>query len=191
MGSRASPRAADFSDQAAAHFSDPESSRKLFMPTAFRSNNNIGYRYEDEAEAFPPVDPRMQPFGNFVLVQIRQPKINTQGGIVIPDDSRQTELDNCQVAKVVAVGPLAFCHRESGQPWPEGAWCKIGDYVRVPKYQGDRRRLAYKRMAFEFDDMAKRQFEVEDHAEFVLLKDIALLGRFDDVAAALAERAYL
>jgi hypothetical protein len=23
-------------------------------------------------------------------------------------------------------------------PWPEGSWCTPGDYVRVPKYGGDR-----------------------------------------------------
>ena len=36
------------------------------------------------------------------------------------------------------MGALAFCKRDSMEPWPEGAWCKIGDFIRVPKWGGDR-----------------------------------------------------
>ena len=24
------------------------------------------------------------------------------------------------------------------EPWPEGSWCEVGDYIRVPKWGGDR-----------------------------------------------------
>jgi hypothetical protein len=42
------------------------------------------------------------------------------------------------VAKVIEVGPLAFKHRDTMVAWPEGAWCSAGDYIRVPKWGGDR-----------------------------------------------------
>jgi hypothetical protein len=42
------------------------------------------------------------------------------------------------VAKVIDIGPLAFRHRDTMQGWPEGSWVEIGDYVRVPKWGGDR-----------------------------------------------------
>ena len=42
------------------------------------------------------------------------------------------------IGKVVAVGPLAFKNRDTMQPWIEGTWAEVGDYVRVPKWGGDR-----------------------------------------------------
>jgi co-chaperonin GroES (HSP10) len=92
-------------------------------------------------EAFPDVDPGMRPLGSRVLVQIRSIPDNlvTEGGIIIPDhDTKDAEKWNCQVAKVVAIGPVAFRNRSTLEPWPEGAWTKVGQYVRVPKYGGDR-----------------------------------------------------
>ena len=90
------------------------------------------------AEAFPVADPGVQPFGSRVLVQIRTPKSKTASGIIIDSGSRDTEKWNTQVARVVSVGPLAFKNRNTQAPWPEGAWCAQGDFVRVPKYGGDR-----------------------------------------------------
>lgn len=95
-------------------------------------------QYDSLEEAFPEADPGLEPFGTDVLVQIRTPKKRTKGGLYLPEESRETDLWNMQVAKVVKMGPVAFCNRETLQPWPEGAWCRIGDYVRVPKYGGDR-----------------------------------------------------
>ena len=42
------------------------------------------------------------------------------------------------VARVIAIGPLAFKKRDTMEPWPEGSWCEVGDYLRVPKWGGDR-----------------------------------------------------
>lgn len=89
-------------------------------------------------EAFPSADPGITPFGSRVLVQIRTPKSKTASGIIIDNGSRDTEKWNTQVARVVAVGELAFKNRNTMAPWPEGSWCSADDYVRVPKYGGDR-----------------------------------------------------
>jgi len=89
-------------------------------------------------EAFPAIDAGLKPLGSSVLVQIKQPVKKTKSGIHLPDAEKSAERDNTQVAKVIAMGPLAFCNRATQQPWPEGAWVKIGDFVRVPKYGGDR-----------------------------------------------------
>lgn len=96
--------------------------------------------YDENAmlEAFPEVDPGVVPFGSRVLVQIRTPKKMSSGGILLDSGTQDTEKWNTQVAKVVKHGPLAFCNRDKMTPWPEGAWCKPGDFVRVPKYGGDR-----------------------------------------------------
>lgn len=89
-------------------------------------------------EAFPEVSPGIQPFGSRVLVQIRTPKTKTASGIIIDPGSRDTERWNTQIAKVISVGPLAFKNRNTMESWPEGEWCKPGEYVRVAKYGGDR-----------------------------------------------------
>ena len=90
------------------------------------------------AEAFPVADPGIQPFGSRVLIQIRTPKKKSAGGIIIDIGSQDTEKWNTQIGKVIALGPLAFKNRNDMQTWPEGEWCKAGEYVRVAKYGGDR-----------------------------------------------------
>ena len=90
-------------------------------------------------EAFPAVDPGAVPVGGRVLVQWRQTrKTVTASGIVLVEETKETEKWNNQVAKVIAVGPLAFKKRDTLDPWPEGNWVEVGDYVRMPKWGGDR-----------------------------------------------------
>lgn len=100
--------------------------------------NKIEFGYDSVDEAFPQIDPGVTPFGSRVLVQIRTPKKKTRGGIILTEEARETEIYNTQVAKVIGVGALAFRNRNTMEPWPEGTWCEVGDFVRVPRYGGDR-----------------------------------------------------
>ena len=100
--------------------------------------NKIEFDYSSLDDAFPPCDPGVQPFGSRVMVQVRTPKKKTKGGIILTSDVRETELWNTQVAKVIAKGSLSFKNRNTLELWPEGSWCEVGDYVRVPRYGGDR-----------------------------------------------------
>jgi co-chaperonin GroES (HSP10) len=91
------------------------------------------------AWAFPSVDPGAKPLGGRILVQLRRTKKKTSGsGIILVEETKETEKWQNMVAKVIHVGPLAFKHRDSMQSWPEGSWCQLGDFVRVPKWGGDR-----------------------------------------------------
>jgi len=101
-------------------------------------HNTVEFGYVDLAEAFPACDPGVEPLGSRVLLQVRQAKRKTKGGIILTDDVRDTETYNTQVGKVLRCGPLAFRNRNTGAPWPEGSWCEPGDFVRMPKYGGDR-----------------------------------------------------
>ncbi len=114
------------------------------------------------AEAFPAADAGIQPFGSRVLVQIRTPKRRSAGGIIIDSGSRDTEKWNTQVAKVISVGPLAFKNRNTMESWPEGQWCKVGDFVRVAKYGGDRWEVP---------------LENGDSAMFVIFNDLDIIGQ--------------
>lgn len=89
-------------------------------------------------QAFPAADPGVKPLGSRILVQIRTPEAKSKGGIILTDSDKDTQMWNTAVAKVVDVGPLAFHNRNTAELWPEGAWCGVGEFVRVPRYGGDR-----------------------------------------------------
>ena len=114
--------------------------------------------------AFPKVDPGLKPYGSRVLVQIRTPKTVSEGGIHIPEEARETEKWNTQVAKVITLGPVAFKNRETLEAWPEGDWCQEGTFVRCPKYGGDRWEVPVPGS--------------QDPALFVVFNDLDLLGEF-------------
>lgn len=116
----------------------------------------------DLAEAFPQADPGIQPFGSYVLVQIRSAKKVTKSGIILNSETSSTEQWNTQIGRVVSVGPLAFKNRNTMDSWPEGAWCSEGDYVRVAKYGGDRWEVPV---------------DKETAALFVIFKDTDLIGK--------------
>jgi co-chaperonin GroES (HSP10) len=116
--------------------------------------------YESIDDAFPTVDSGVKPFGSSVIVQIRRAKAQTKGGLYIPEEARKTESSNTQVARVVSIGPLAYKNRNTMQSWPEGAWCDVGMFVRVPKYGGDR-------WTVELGD---------EEIEFVMFNDLDIRG---------------
>ena len=125
--------------------------------------NKITFDYGTVDEAFPPCDPQFEPGGSRILVQFRTPKRKTKGGIILTADTRETEHYNTQVAKVLAVGPLAFHNRKTMVLWPEGAWCAPGDFIRVPKYGGDRWTVP--------------TLDGTDEASLALFNDLDTLGR--------------
>ena len=118
--------------------------------------------YESIDQAFPEADPGLKPFGSRVLVQVRTPMTKTRGGIHLPDESRETEFWNTQVAKVIALGPVAYRNRDTLELWPEGEWVQPGAFVRVPKYGGDRWEVPVP--------------SSQDDALFVLFNDLELNG---------------
>jgi co-chaperonin GroES (HSP10) len=135
--------------------------------------NTVEFEYEEIAEAFPPCDPGIVPFGSRVLVQVRTPKTKTKGGILLTTETRETEHWNTQVAKVLACGALAFRSRATMEKWPEGSWCEPGDFVRIPKYGGDRWSV---------------QIPGDEDALVVIFNDLDLIGR---IADPLTVKAYL
>jgi co-chaperonin GroES (HSP10) len=99
----------------------------------------VAFNEADVRDAFPAVDPGATPLGARVLVQLRRSKKRTtSAGIILVEETKETEKWNNMVAKVIAIGPLAFKQRDTMEPWPEGSWCEVGDYLRVPKWGGDR-----------------------------------------------------
>lgn len=90
------------------------------------------------AKAFPDVNPGVKPLGARVLIQLRTVRVKTASGIVLVEDTRTFNKAAGLMGKVIALGPIAFCNRESGLPWREGVWAEPGQFVRIPKYGGER-----------------------------------------------------
>ena len=104
-----------------------------------KMNEPVASNEAELAWAFPSVDPGAKPLGARILVQLRRTKKKaTSAGIILVEETKETEKWNNMVAKVLEIGPLAFRKRDNMEPWPEGSWCVVGDYIRVPKWGGDR-----------------------------------------------------
>lgn len=152
----------------------PVAERKLSASVSEAKSRVTSFSWgSDHDWAFPEASPMFEPYGSRVLVQVRNPQIKTKGGIILTADTKDTEKWNTQVALVRAVGPLAFCNRETMKPWAEGLWCEPGEFVRVPKYGGDRWEVPTK----------------DGTAMFVVYNDLDVIGRF--LADPLAVKAFI
>jgi co-chaperonin GroES (HSP10) len=121
--------------------------------------------YESIEDAFPDVAPGVTPFGSRVVCQIRRPMDLTKSGFHLPQETRETEKWNTQVAKVISMGPGAFKDRDTLAAWPEGAWCEVGTFVRVPKYGGDKWEVVNPSSV--------------DKVLFAIFNDVDLIGRIE------------
>lgn len=115
-------------------------------------------------ELFPVIDPEFTPFGHRVLVQVRRVVSKTASGIILAKESKDTEAYNNTIGKVISVGPLAFKKRTTGEEWPEGVWARPGDFVRIPRFGGDR-------WVIDLNDAL-------DPVHIVLFSDADLLGAY-------------
>jgi co-chaperonin GroES (HSP10) len=130
-------------------------------------NEPVAFSEAELAWAFPSVEPGAKPLGGRILVQLRRTKKRTTGaGIILVEETKETEKWNNMVAKVVAIGPIAFCHRDTMQPWPEGSWVSVGDYIRVPKWGGDR-----------WEVKIPGEDDLEDPALFMILNDHEVIAK--------------
>jgi co-chaperonin GroES (HSP10) len=127
--------------------------------------------------AFPVVDPGVEPLGARVLVQLRRTKKKmTSSGIILAEETRETEKWQNMVAKVLEIGPLAYKNRDTMAPWPEGSWVAVGDYIRVPKWGGDR-----------WEVSVPGEDPLEDKALFMVLNDHEVISRVKGDPLALVE----
>ncbi|NDE18438.1 co-chaperone GroES [bacterium] len=132
-----------------------------------KMNEPVAFTDADVREAFPAVDPGAKPLGARVLVQLRRTKKKvTSAGIVLVEETRETEKWQNMVGKVIELGPLAFRKRDTMEPWVEGTWCEVGDYIRVPKWGGDR-----------WEVKVPNEDDTEDPVLFMVLNDHEVIAK--------------
>ena len=143
------------------------------------SNTPVASNEAEMAWAFPSVDPGAKPLGGRILVQLRRTKkATTASGIILVAETKETEKWQNMVAKVIEIGPLAYKHRDTMAAWPEGSWANVGDFIRVPKWGGDR-----------WEVHVPGEDENEESALFMVLNDHEVIAKL--TGDPLAMRAFL
>lgn len=120
------------------------------------------------AWAFPEVNSGQAPLGGRVIVQLRRIK-KRAGRIIIVDETKENEKWNNMIGRIVAIGPLAYRNRETMEVWPEGTWANVGDFVRVPRWGGDR-----------WERSVPREQDQEDPVLFMTLNDHEVIAKITD-----------
>lgn len=92
----------------------------------------------DLKEAFPDVDPGIRPVGYKILVQLKRVAEKTKGGIILAADTRDADQAVAVVGRIVALGGSAYRDRITGNRWVDYPWVEVGQFVRVPRFGGDR-----------------------------------------------------
>lgn len=82
-------------------------------------------------------DPKELPVipGWAVLIRPYSAPEKTKGGIIKPHEFIEDEDFLFTLGRVVVVGQQAYLEKEK---FPNGPWCKVGDYIVHDKYQGSR-----------------------------------------------------
>jgi co-chaperonin GroES (HSP10) len=75
------------------------------------------------------------PKGYRILCMVPKVESEYAGGIIKSDETRRVEEQTTTVLFVVKLGPTAY---KDPARFPEGAWCKEGDFVLVRPYAGTR-----------------------------------------------------
>lgn len=105
------------------------------QPTAEAVNINAAVEQremtDEEFEAALPI-----PCGHKILLALPQAERNFKGTVIEKVESTiAAETVTSVVALVLGMGPSAYMDKER---FPDGAWCKVGDYVLLRPYQGTR-----------------------------------------------------
>ena len=76
-----------------------------------------------------------QPTGWRLLILPFKMNDNTKGGMYLGESTLEKQQVASQCGNVLAVGPDAYGDKER---FPDGPWCKVGDWVMFARYAGSR-----------------------------------------------------
>ncbi|MEK9895031.1 MAG: co-chaperone GroES family protein [Burkholderiaceae bacterium] len=120
----------------------------MLQPSMGKSINNSDWitdaDFEDLSEDDLPEIP-----GYHLILRPVSIKKQTKGGIILPDRTVDDVAYLTTVGKVLKVGTLAYKDKEK---FPNGAWCKKGDYVAYGKLIGQKFLYRGYKLLLIFDD---------------------------------------
>ena len=76
-----------------------------------------------------------QPTGWRILVLPFKMNETTKGGVIMNESTLERQQVASQCGNVLAMGPQCYQDKER---YPEGPWCKVGDWVVFARYSGSR-----------------------------------------------------
>ena len=109
-----------------------------------------------DVEEAPDPSPLPELPGYHVLVRPISVQSQTNGGIFIPDSTKDDMSYLTTVGKVIALGDLAYAEKDK---FPNGPWCKVGDYVCYGKHTGTKMFYKGVRLILLFDDQIVMRVE--------------------------------
>jgi|TARA_R100001530_G_scaffold77123_2_gene54061 co-chaperonin GroES (HSP10) len=81
-----------------------------------------------------------EPVGWRMLIRPYQPSKKTKGGVILADTTRETMQMTTVVGLVVKMGP--DCYKDKIK-FPDGPWCKKGQFIIYGRYAGSRFQTKY------------------------------------------------
>lgn len=97
-----------------------------------------------------------EPTGFKMLVMLPEVREKTEGGIVLPDERRNAESVASIVGFVLRQGP--DCYQDKSR-YPNGPWCKEGDWIVMRAYCGTRLTIHGKEFRLINDDSVEAVVE--------------------------------
>ena len=92
-------------------------------------NQALAEKYKEETEKLP------NPTGWRIIVLPFRMDEKTKGGILMGQDTLDKQQVASQCGNVLAMGPQCYKDKER---YPDGPWCKVGDWVIFARYAGSR-----------------------------------------------------
>jgi co-chaperonin GroES (HSP10) len=89
------------------------------------------------------------PTGYKLLIALPEPEEKTEGGIIRPEETRHREEVGSICGFVLAMGPDAYTDKKR---FPNGAYCRVGDWVLMRSYSGTRFTIHGKELRLINDD---------------------------------------
>jgi len=103
---------------------------KLILPKNIWDNKTAEkVKEKKELEKVP------QPTGFRMVLFPLKLEEKTSSGIIFTEDTIEQSQISTNVCKVLAIGPDAYADKSR---FPNGAWCKEGDWVLITRYAGSR-----------------------------------------------------
>ena len=102
-----------------------------------------------------------EPKGYKLLIAITKLEEKTQGGVIIPDKLKGLEQTASIIGLVIALGEAAY---KDAEKFPDGPYCKEGDFVIFRSYSGTRFKLRGEEFRLINDDTVEAV--VDDPREY-------------------------
>ena len=103
----------------------------IFTP----NNDLIGVKKSKSEQVTEESTKLPQPTGWRILILPFKMNQKTKGGVILGESTLEKQQVASQCGNVLAVGPHAYQDKDR---FPNGPWCKVGDWVMFARYAGSR-----------------------------------------------------